>query len=112
MGNSLIGSERTPQPSPEASDATSPTERPTSTDSMAVFSYLSQEIIASMGKDFLGKTPIDLMERYCLATVEANDATGPMLHQVVTNFMTAYTNPETRDEALKAFDYLTHLADK
>ncbi|MFL1449301.1 hypothetical protein ACI77O_12970 [Pseudomonas tritici] len=83
-----------------------------SKDSLAVFTYLSQEVIACMGKDFFGKMPMDQMEKYCMATVKANDPTGQLLLQVVTNFMTAYTDPATREEALKAFDYLSHLAEK
>lgn len=81
-------------------------------DSLAVLAFLSQEIMGRMGKDFLGKMPLELMERFCIATVENNDPTGELLHKLVINFMTAYSNQDTNAEALKAFDFLDYLADQ
>ena len=80
----------------------------TAKDSLAILAFLSQEVMARMGKDFLGKIPLDLTERFCMATVERNDPTGELLYKLVTNFMTAYANSETSDEALKAFDFLDY----
>lgn len=81
-------------------------------DSLAVLTFLSQDIMQHMGKDFLGKVPFDVLERFCMATVNRNDPTGDLLFKLVTNFMAAYANSETADEALKAFDFLEYLSHK
>ncbi|MCF5382063.1 hypothetical protein GIW05_00815 [Pseudomonas syringae] len=81
-------------------------------DSLTVLTFLSQDIMQHMGKDFLGKVPFDLLERFCMATVNRNDPTGDLLFKLVTNFMAAYANLETTDEALKAFDFLEYLSGK
>lgn len=93
-------------------DCTQADARETAKDSLAILAYLSQEVMTRMGKDFLVKMPLDLTERFCLATVKRNDPTGELLYKLVTNFMTAYANAETSDEALKAFDFLDYLSDK
>jgi len=46
-----------------------------------------------------------------LATVRQNQPTAALLYELITNFMKAYSNPETNADALKAFDYLTHLSE-
>jgi hypothetical protein len=113
MGNSRFGPVSAPHSSRSCNDESAPTETAdTSKDSLAILAYLSQEIIGRMGKDFLGKVPLNLTERFCMTTVERNDPTAELLYKLVTNFMTAYANAETSDEALKAFDFLDYLADK
>lgn len=81
-----------------------------SADTLAIFNFLSGEIVDRMGADFLTKMPLDLLEPYCLASVRQNEPTAALLYDLVTNFMKAYANSETNEEALKAFDYLAHLA--
>lgn len=112
MGNPRLGSDLPPQPTVNSTDDCPETSCPDPSDSVAVLAFLSQEVIACMGKDFLAKMPLDLMERYCMATVEAEDPTGQLLRKLMINFMTAYSAPTTRDEALKAFDFLDYLSEK
>lgn len=80
-------------------------------DARRVLSYLSDEVIAVMGKDFLTKIPVTVFQEFCIATVERNDPTGQLLHNLLVNFMIAYTNSETNEEAYKAYDYLDILSD-
>ena len=96
----------------DKTDDSSETELPSPSDTVEVLAFLSQEVIACMGKEFLAKTPLDLMERYGVATVDSNDPTGQMLRDLTTNFMNAYSSPETREEALKALDFLAYLSEK
>jgi len=79
---------------------------------LAIYNFLSHELRASMGHDFLGKMPMPVVEKYCVATVLHDHPTADMLHQLMVNFMSAYADAATNEEALKAFDYLAHLADK
>jgi hypothetical protein len=79
---------------------------------LAIYNFLSHELRASMGHDFLGKMPMPVMEKYCVATVLHDHPTADLLYQLMVNFMSAYAGAETNEEALKAFDYLAHLADK
>jgi len=35
------------------------------------------------------------LQSYCLATVRQNQPTAALLYELITNFMKAYSNPET-----------------
>lgn len=112
MGNPRIDLSTAPTPSLNSSGESSSDSSGPVDDAFAVYSFLSHEIQAKLGKDFLGKMPLEHMERYCLATVENGHPTADMLHQLVVNFLQAYSNPETNAEALKAFDYLEFQAEQ
>lgn len=112
MGNTRLGVTNSPMPFQSTPDGGPLNGSGSSADSLAVFAFLSQEIQATMGKDFLGKMPIDMMERYCLATVNNGHPTAQMLLELVTSFLEAYSNPETNEEALKALDFLAHQAEQ
>lgn len=112
MGNTRHGAQGRPHLTLAVSSerATPPSDQ--SADLTAIYNFLSSEIENRLGADFLTKIPVELMHAYCLATVRQNEPTAALLYELITNFMTAYANPETNAEALKAFDFLTHLADK
>lgn len=112
MGNTRLGIPNSPKPFKSGSDDGPLNGAASASDSLAVFAFLSQEIQAKMGKDFLGKMPIDKMERYCLATVENGHPTSQMLFELVTNFLEAYSNPDTNEGALKALDFLAYQAEQ
>ncbi|WHS57587.1 MULTISPECIES: hypothetical protein [Pseudomonas] len=112
MGNQHLDSPSAPtSPTGNPGEAPSPDMR-SPDDAFSVYAFLSQEVQAKLGKDFLGKMPLDLMERYCLATVENGHPTADMLYELVTNFLTAYANPATKEDALKALDYLGYQAEQ
>lgn len=112
MGNQRLDSPSAPTQSPgKPGEALSPDLRQPD-DSFSVYAFLSHEVQARLGKDFLGKMPLDLMERYCLATVENGHPTADMLYELVTNFLTAYANPATNEDALKALDFLSYQAEQ
>ncbi len=71
--------------------------------------FLSQDIAAYMGKDFLATISKADLEAFCLRTIERDEPTGKLLSVLMQNFMKAYGNPETSEESMKAFDYLTYL---
>ncbi|HBO2935246.1 TPA: hypothetical protein L4R50_000242 [Pseudomonas aeruginosa] len=81
-------------------------------DAEAVFSFCSQEIAALLGNDFLAKVPREVLFAFCLATVEHNHPSAELLYKLVLNFMVAYSNNATNEEALKAFDFLDYLTDR
>ncbi len=112
MGNARIDPSSAPAPSPNSSGESSSDSSGPVDDAFSVYTFLSHEIQAKMGKDFLGKMPLEHMERYCLATVENGHPTAEMLHQLMVNFLQAYANPKTHAEALKAFDYLDYQAEQ
>lgn len=112
MGNTNHGMKRKQHLKLAASsEPTSVSASERSADTLAIFNFLSAEIEDRMGADFLAKMPLDLLEPYCLATARQNEPTAALLYELMTNFMKAYANPESNSEALKAFDYLAHLAD-
>lgn len=111
MGNPRPGSHTDQKPSASDKDVLSSEAAITPGDSLALMAFLSPEIIARMGKDFLNTVPLELMEKFCVASVERNDPTGELLQKIVQNFMIAYSNPDTRDEALKAYDFLDYLSE-
>jgi len=112
MGNPRLGNPSVLTPLQSASGDDLRNGIPEAANSTAVFAFLSLEIQAKLGKDFLGKIPLDQMEGYCLATVENGHPTADMLYQLITNFLQAYSNPETTEDALKALDFLGYQADK
>lgn len=81
-------------------------------DALSVASYLEQEIAQLLGADFVAKMPAELLEAFCLATVDRNHPTAELLYKLVINFMIAYASSSTNEDALKAFDYLDYLSDK
>lgn len=81
-------------------------------DAEAVFSFCSQEIAALLGNDFLAKVPREVLFAFCLASVEHNHPSAELLYKLVLNFMVAYSNKATNEEALKAFDFLDYLTDR
>lgn len=111
MGNTRIDPSTAPNPPMKASVESSSASSGPVDDAFSVYTYLSHEIQAKLGKDFLGKMPLEHMERYCLATVENGHPTADLLHKLVLNFLKAYSNPETNADALKAFDYLDYQAE-
>lgn len=79
-------------------------------ESSAPFTFLMQEIISYLGTDFVKGVPLELLEAYCMRTIDRDEPTGKILYGLLINFMIAYSNPETSDEAMKAFDFLDYLA--
>jgi len=72
--------------------------------------FLTQEIISYLGEGFVINMPIDLIESYCMRSIERDEPTGKILYTLMLNFLSAYSNPATSDEAMKAFDFLDYLA--
>lgn len=89
-----------------------PSVVPSDSDAMVPLAFLTQEVNAYMGKDFIAKIPLDVMERYCMATVDRDEPTGELLYKLLLNFMVAYSDSKTSEDALKAFDFLDYLTDK
>lgn len=81
-------------------------------DSLSVATFLEQEISHLLGSDFVSKMPSQLLEAFCLATVERGHPTAELLYKLVINFMIAYASADSNEDALKAFDYLDFLTDK
>lgn len=112
MGNTCHGAHIRPNLTLAVSGKKLGSESSKSDDLAAIQKFLSREIEDRLGADFSTKMPVELMESYCLATVRHNEPTAALLYELITNFMKAYANPETTADALKAFDYLAHLAEK
>ena len=111
MGNTRHGAQNRPHLTLAVSDGRPLPENSQSPDLAAIYTFLAPEIQDRMGSDFLNKVPYELLQSYCLATVRQNQPTAALLYELITNFMKAYSNPETNADALKAFDYLTHLSE-
>lgn len=71
---------------------------------------LIQEVVAFMGTGFIKNVPLELLEDYCLHTITRNEPTGQLLYNLIVNFMAAYRKTATSEDAMKAYDYLEHLA--
>lgn len=112
MGNTSHGAQSRPHLTLAVSGERPNLASDQSADVAAIYTFLSSEIEDRLGADFLSKMPIDLLQSYCLATVRQNEPTAALLYELMTHFMKAYANPETNADALKAFDYLTHLSEK
>lgn len=111
MGSTKHGAQSRPHLTLAVSSERALPENSQSPDLVAIYTYLAPEIGDRMGADFLTKVPYELAQSYCLATVRQNEPTAALLFELVTNFMTAYSNPETNADALKAFDFLAHQAE-
>lgn len=112
MGNTCHGAQIRPNLTLAVSGEKPRSDSGKSDDLAAIQKYLSREIEDRLGADFPTKMPNELMQAYCLATVRQNEPTAALLYELITNFMKSYANPETNADALKAFDYLTHLSEK
>lgn len=112
MGNTSHGAHSKPHLTLAVSDERPDSPLDQSADLAVIYNFLSREIELRLGEDFPSKIPTDLLRSYCLATVRQNEPTSALLYDLITNFMRAYSHPETNADALKAFDYLTHLSEK
>lgn len=79
-------------------------------ESLVPLNFLTQEIIAYMGPEFVKAIPLDVLEKYCMQSIDLDHPTGKMLLTIITNFMRAYGRPEFSDKAMEAFDYLDYVA--
>ncbi|HDS1721578.1 hypothetical protein NPS53_08710 [Pseudomonas putida] len=111
MGSTRHGVQSKPHLTLAVSDGRPLPDDGQSPDLAAIYTFLAPEIEDRMGADFLTKVPYELLQSYCLATVRQNEPTAALLYELITNFMKAYANPETNADALKAFDYLSHLSE-
>lgn len=112
MGNTSRGAQSRPHLTLAVSGEQPVHASDQSADLTSIYDFLSHEIEDRLGVGFVEKIPMELLQSYCLATVRQNEPTAALLHELITNFMTAYSNPETNAEALKAFDFLAHLSEK
>lgn len=72
--------------------------------------FLKQDIIAHVGEEIIRNLSLKQLENYCLRTIVRDEPTGNLLLVLMQNFITAYGQEATSEEAMKAFDYLTYLA--
>tara|TARA_R110002124_G_scaffold128157_10_gene288624 strand:+ start:3247 stop:3603 length:357 start_codon:yes stop_codon:yes gene_type:complete len=72
--------------------------------------FLTQEISAYVGDEILKGLTRSQIENYCMQSIHRDEPTGKVLLTLMQNFIIAYGDSRTSEEAMKAYDFLTYLS--